>query len=42
MMKIFFFFTSDQNVSKTSLVRQSFPGDLPLGIVFKVQNSFFQ
>ena len=35
------FFTSDQNVSKNSLVRPSFSGDLSLGILFKALNSFF-
>ena len=35
------FFTSDQNVSKNSLVRPSFPGDLSLGIIFKTSNSSF-
>ena len=35
------FFISDQNVSKNSLVRPSFPGDLSLGILFKASNSSF-
>ena len=35
------FFTSDQNVSKYSLVRPSFPGDLSLGILFEDSNSSF-
>ena len=35
------FFTSDQNVSKNSLVRPSFPCDLSLGIPFKASNSSF-
>ena len=35
------FFTSDQNVSKISLVRPSFSEDLLLGILFKASNSSF-
>ena len=36
-----YFVTSDQSVSKNSLVRPSFPRDFSLGILFKASNSSF-